>query len=174
MTNDRASLRVDWGPEVHVLERGDAQTGFLEHFYTPEVDLHPTDDVHRYLQCGNIVPRTITLCASYANNGQMGHRYLSTYARVDCQLKNILVWDYCVASLRQAFVRHSYSQLIANALQLAVLVKEGLRRPVRFGLPLELLSLVAEYTWANFPLITHAQIAHKLYGIFRESVEPVA
>jgi hypothetical protein len=141
--NARASILVDWEKEIMVDNCGNL--GYLDDFYTePEKTIPNITDRSSFQASNNVCPRLITFFAHYADNGQMGPSALSLYARVDGEIKQVHVWDYCV-SPEQA--RHRYSSFVDKvSLPLAILIKESATKQ-ELLLPDPLLGLVAEFLW---------------------------
>ena len=170
--NDRATLLVDWSRTIHDVERDDVPEGdpegigYLGRFFAvTSLASANKSDVESYVECGNIVPRRITLSAAYSNNRQMGHNKLSVYARVDCDVRNIIAWDYGVSTIRQCYVEHSRELLHTVLSSLAVFVREGAHEN-KFRLPHYIVVVIAKFAWPDCPFFPHREAVRRLIDIF--------
>jgi len=170
--NDRATVLVDWSRTIQDVVRDDVPEGdpeaigYLGRFFAVNsLASANRSDVESYVECGNIVPRRITLSAHYSNNHQMGWNKLSVYARVDCDVRNIIAWDYGVSTIRQCYVEHSRELLHTILFSLAVLVREGVHKK-KFRLPHDVVVVIAKFAWPDCPFFSHREAVRRLMDIF--------
>jgi hypothetical protein len=144
--NNMVSVIIDWDIEnEYITETTDAK-GYLDGFYDEPICIDPTSDTQRYVNSNYMVPRTITLCSHYSNNHQLGQNKLSMYSRVDCNIKNLHVWDYAVTP------DHAYSRYIPFidkvVFPMSILLKQHLTLSNELSnLPLEVFSHISEILW---------------------------
>lgn len=166
LTDKTVSVLVDWQLEIE--NRSLDILGsehFLNNFFCSDESLLALNDVQRYLHCGGVIPRTISFSAHYANNGQMGTNLLSTYSRVDCQLKNVLAWDMHLPSPRNAY--YQYADVVDDIIGLAVLVKAGKKQAAQFYLPHELIAFIGEFMWEANKMVSHRYAIQRLDSLLQ-------